>query len=1542
MPQFSDIFISYGRADSKAFATQLYERLKKKGYEVWFDQNDIPLGVDYQQEIDEGLERSHNFVFIMSPHAVNSPYCALEVERAVARNKRIIPLLHVDELPRETWQQRNPDGTDEEWADYQEQKLHFGDVRNHRTHPLIGKINWIYGREDIDDFEAAFTGLVSICDRHRDYVQKHTELLSRALAWEANQRRSQFLLVGQDREEAETWLKVRFQEEQLPCLPTALHAEYISESIKNANNMMTQVFLSYASEDLSMMEKVRRSLWMKGITVWTNTTDIQTGEAFQEAIDRGIEQADNLVYLLSPNSVISTYCQYELERAIALHKRIIPILVNPTPIEDQPTELQDLQYIDLTDNKREEDYLSDENQLLRILKIDEIYFQTHKVMLAKAIKWDRQHRNPGILLRGYNLQQAETWLKTAKTRSTQTPTDLQAKFIEESLRQPPADSLDVFVSYSRADSEFARKLNDSLQIFGKLTWFDQESIATSSADFQQEIYRGIEVSDNFLFILSPEAVNSEYCADEVEYAAKLNRRVITVLHRPVNPADLHPELAKVQWLDFNKNEGDFGENFNQLVRILETDREHVHNHTKWSQRALEWEDKERTQDLLLRGSEFAIAQNWLKVSHKEKKKPVPTELQEVFLKNSQDAIEAEVRKEKRQKVVLRSLLMAMTGVAIIAIGATILAVNSQRKAVQGEVKSLVVLSESKLVEDQEFDSLLSGLKAAHLLKRNISLPERKALRNEIKNALQRALYGITEQNRFEHRGSVNNVTISPDGKMFASNDSEGIKLWQSDGIFIAQLEDETYNETAFIHFSQDSKALATTSDGKVIKLWDLNGNQIDSIGDGKEFKGVEFFPDTHAHRTIGTFDGEAAQLWQIDGTLISTLENYARESDIESSHNGKIFAGTDSETFAIKIWRRDGTLLDELEGESGFWVWALSSKGETLITTDGEAIKLRKQNGELITVLEDKIDISRTHTLNRLAVNPKKPIIAIVFQPKSSSDIPIIQLWQTNGTLIKSFSAHEKTIKNIIFSPDGESLATTSEDKTIKLWDMAGNELRTLSGHEDVVNDLNFSPDNQKFVSVSYDGTLKLWAENLYINFLDSHQTFFSEDKNTFATVDKDGLVQIHSMKMGDSLNRTLIPESEGNIKVSLTKDAQTILTTANDAKNRGEDSQWYGPVQLWKNGEEEPMLLIKRGTRPEELQNGYVSADISPDGQTIITTIEGQDFFGPIQVWDTKGILKSTLIEKNEISGLGQETNTWISGNVYLVSKGRRIVTQLISKKSNNLVQIWNENGGLVATLIEKIDIPQDGKKPDISVETSADGEVILTTIQQENNGKNKALVQLWDANGTLISTLIDEDALNEEVYVHLNEVNHTVMTAITSESMKLWQTDGSLLQTINTGIDEPIVYWTRLSPQLSPDLKILAIPSLSQNTITILDVGSPIPLETLNYKAEIESLKFSSDSRMFAAGSFDETIKIWNHDSDSVTVLDDHTSTVRDLSFNADNTILASRGEDDRLILYQLAGLNDWDSVIQKGCDWLSDYLRNSTKPEDKDAQSLCKPYL
>ena len=103
MNRFQDIFISYGRADSLQFSKYLNDRLVTQGYSVWYDFDDLPQGVDYQKQIDNAIEKSDNFLFIISPHSANSSYCRREIELAVSLNKRLVPIMHIAEIDRKTW-----------------------------------------------------------------------------------------------------------------------------------------------------------------------------------------------------------------------------------------------------------------------------------------------------------------------------------------------------------------------------------------------------------------------------------------------------------------------------------------------------------------------------------------------------------------------------------------------------------------------------------------------------------------------------------------------------------------------------------------------------------------------------------------------------------------------------------------------------------------------------------------------------------------------------------------------------------------------------------------------------------------------------------------------------------------------------------------------------------------------------------------------------------------------------------------------------------------------------------------------------------------------------------------------------------------------------------------------------------------------------------------------------------------------------------------------------------------------------------------------
>lgn len=738
---YNNVFISYGRRHSLAFASKLTNALGAKEITSWFDMNDIPLGVDFQEQIDQGIENADNFIFIISPHSVKSEYCLREISLAVKYGKRIIPILHIE--PADCWD---------------------------KMHPVIEKLNWVYMRERLDDsipqdqwqqierFETKLSDLVNLIDVFKEPVRMHTILLHLAVQWDANQRLPERLLVGKDRMEAIQWLTTKeFKNQegvfvQAPYRVVDIQAEFICESEKNHHNLMSDVFFSFASENRELEHKIALALMRNAITSWTHDLDIKKGSNFDEAILRGVEQADNVVYLISKEAAESEYCQLELDYALKLNKRILPLLIEKTkdPYQYIPKKISSLQYIDFTcaldpegfvvpkgmENRREKTPFDKKVAVLlaELLK-ERGYYNLHKVFLAQGLKWERQSKNDSVLLRGYSLENAKSWLELGALQ-THKPLPIHHEYIAASdAKAALITSLDVFISYSRTDSEFARLVNENLQLSGKTTWFDQESIA-SGADFQAEINKGIESSDNFLFIISPDSVNSVYCSEEVQYAKAHNKRFVTILCRPTNAAKIHPDLASVQWIDFTKK--DFLISFGELVRTLELDREHVKDHTKWAIRSTEWLQRNESKDLLLKGSEFILALNWLERADEDGKKPSPIPVQRQFIEASQKAIFAAEKQERRRVRTLWLLLALAFVLLVVSVYVSIIAFS--RKEVADRAAKEAV--KSKIEADMERYNAEKEKKKADEERANALVAENVAV-----EAKQTALVSLAQAQR---------------------------------------------------------------------------------------------------------------------------------------------------------------------------------------------------------------------------------------------------------------------------------------------------------------------------------------------------------------------------------------------------------------------------------------------------------------------------------------------------------------------------------------------------------------------------------------------------------------------------------------------------------------------------------------------------------------------------------------------------------------------------------------------------------------------------
>src|ERR1700686_2814611 len=101
----------------------------------------------------------------------------------------------------------------------------------------------------------------------------------------------------------------------------------------------------------------------------------------------------------------------------------------------------------------------------------------------------------------------------------------------------------VFISYARKDIAFADRLDTALRLRGFEPLIDRRNIA-HFRDWWDEIQRLIIKSDTGVFILSPDAIASALCNEEVAFAQSLNKRFAPIVYRRLSASKVAEPLRR--------------------------------------------------------------------------------------------------------------------------------------------------------------------------------------------------------------------------------------------------------------------------------------------------------------------------------------------------------------------------------------------------------------------------------------------------------------------------------------------------------------------------------------------------------------------------------------------------------------------------------------------------------------------------------------------------------------------------------------------------------------------------------------------------------------------------------------------------------------------------------------------------------------------------------------------------------------------------------------------------------------------------------------
>jgi hypothetical protein len=86
------LFMSYARADEPV-ALRVYEALAGAGQDVWLDMAKLRPGADWQEGVRLAIDHCVGVLFLLSDESLRSTSCSQELAYAVARGKRIVPMV---------------------------------------------------------------------------------------------------------------------------------------------------------------------------------------------------------------------------------------------------------------------------------------------------------------------------------------------------------------------------------------------------------------------------------------------------------------------------------------------------------------------------------------------------------------------------------------------------------------------------------------------------------------------------------------------------------------------------------------------------------------------------------------------------------------------------------------------------------------------------------------------------------------------------------------------------------------------------------------------------------------------------------------------------------------------------------------------------------------------------------------------------------------------------------------------------------------------------------------------------------------------------------------------------------------------------------------------------------------------------------------------------------------------------------------------------------------------------------------------------------
>jgi len=647
----------------------------------------------------------------------------------------------------------------------------------------------------------------------------------------------------------------------------------------------------------------------------------------------------------------------------------------------------------------------------------------------------------------------------------------------------------VFISYSRKDMEFVRKLNDSLDSSEIEAWVDWEGIPPSS-DWMDEIARAIEGADAFLFVISPDSLASKVCGDELALGIKYNKKLIPILHRdPQTGTVMHDKLSSHNWV-YAREQDNYDAGISKILESVNTDLVWVRQHTRLLQRAREWEDKNRNNSFLLQGADLEEAEQWRSQAAVDTNRQI-LPLQGEYIDTSRKAA------SQRQ----RNLLIGVSLAFVVSVALAIYAVFQSKLATENAhaaaTAQAIAEANETLAKDNEA-----------LAKAN----EAQAKANEVR--------AIENENQAKAQRSAAQAQIyqSRTGELFTST-LLAIDSWEREQSLQAEnilrqnvskmplpvIQASQGGRINEVQFSPDNTLFVAASSNGTACVWSAED-------------GVQLFCEQHGDKVISAFfiaDGQTIVTASADGTV--RLLSIADGSVLQRyDFDVPVLAIDISPDEAFLAVAREDNTVSVLELESQRDRYQLTARSAVT------AVKYSPNGNYLAFGTRDGSVVIWERAKNRFRSGPKHESIVyyVVFSPDSNwivsvSEDSTARVASTIAGGQKFVLPHDDWLEDVAFGPDSDWFVTVADDYTIRVWDTKSGAEKVRMRQDDFVQEVKVSPNGQWIASTGWDYTARIWNANT-----------------------GSGLVEIPLESYGSALafdnngNRLIVGERDGHISV--------------------------------------------------------------------------------------------------------------------------------------------------------------------------------------------------------------------------------------------------------------------------------------------------------------------------------------------------------------------------------------------------------------------------